>query len=64
MGGKPQIGHFAVFIFARKKVDEVHDEPSNHQHFQVETVPVGAEVKRNLQQSQTVKMKNWPGPPM
>ena len=50
MGSEPGVGEARVLRFAREEVEEIDAEASQHQHLQVETVPVGAQVERDLKQ--------------
>jgi len=44
----PGRGELAVLRLAGQEVEEVHPQTSQHQHLQVEAVPVRPQVDRNL----------------
>ena len=48
MGREPRLSQLAVLGLARDEVEKVDAEAEQHQHLHVETVPVGAQVQRDL----------------
>ena len=46
---EPGLCEAVILGFPRQEVEEVDTEASQHQHLHVETVPVGAQMDRDLE---------------